>query len=184
MSAIAGRILCLFLPAGAGLGVKLLTVSSWAERCLTLALLLLCLEQTHMAIADLQQIAEVKNQGLKSPRLHRFQQVTLSTLALELLGFYVAWIWLGGGALLVLLSLLGFNLLAGVQLQPHQPVLIEKCGPEQRWPVIVADLVGLVLASLWHLQIAPLATALGLLGMICLYGMVKYGERFFRPNQR
>jgi hypothetical protein len=177
---MSGRIFLLFFPACFGLLVQVIGhigVSWSADRpLLALALLLLAIDQARMAVVDLTQVAAVELQ-LQAPdaRLSRFYRVTLSTIILELLGFYGALANLGGGAALVLLSQIWFNLLADIQLQPDTGEPIRAWGIADRLPVLVADAVGLILVILWLTGVAPLFMAAGLLGMVLLYGGLKYG---------
>ncbi|HEY9879973.1 MAG TPA: hypothetical protein V6D29_16080 [Leptolyngbyaceae cyanobacterium] len=179
----------LFLPAGLGLlgqvvwalGWSDRTASTWAVGLLALGTLLICLEQAHMAVVDLRQIHLVKQQT-PDPRLRHFYWITLSTIAIELIGFYVATPWLGWGALIVLLSQAWFNLLANIQLHPATPQPIRSWGIRDRLPVLVADGVGLLLASLWIAQIVPIWGASLLLSIVLIYGWVKYIQPRIQPQ--
>lgn len=174
-------IYLLFLPAGLGLLGQVIGALGWSDRTsptwavalLALGTLLICLEQAHMAVVDLRQIREVKRQ-IQDPRLLVFQWVTLTTIAIELLGFYIATHWLGYGALIVLLSQVWFNLLAKIQLHPATHYPIQTWGIQHRLSVLIADGIGILLASLWIAQIMPLLGAILLLGIVLLYGWLKY----------
>lgn len=144
-----------------------------SSQLLALALLLLCIDQARMAVVDLENVKQVKQQ-VPDPRLNNFYRVTISTIVVELLGFYGSYLWLGWGAVLVLLSQVWFNLLAGIQLQPAEENPIQAWGIPERSIVLIADGIGLILVSLWILQIAPLWMASGLLMMVVIYGWVKY----------
>lgn len=174
MSSTLGIIFLLFFPACLGLLGQVAGAEQWSSRIFAIAILLLCLDQARMAVVDLEQIAQVQQQTY-DVRVKRFFQVTLSTIALELLGFYGAAVSLGWGAIAILASQIWFNLLAGIRLHPSQKVAIQGWGIPERLPVLYADGIGLVLVSLWMLQIAPLAIAASLLGLVLLYGGVKYG---------
>jgi hypothetical protein len=142
---------------------------------LALALLLLGIDQTRMAIVDHRNIQAVKGQlAASDSRLCRFQWVTYSTIALEILGFGLAFRSLGWGTAIVLLSQVWFNLLAGVQLEPESETLIQDFGIGDRVLILVADGVGLLLTGLWIAGIAPLGMAIGLLAMVVIYGLIKY----------
>lgn len=147
--------------------------TGWAVRLLALGTLLICLEQAHMAIADLQQIQSTRQQ-LQDPRLDHLQVVTLSTIAIELAGFYVSVLWLGWGALIVLLSQAWFNLLASIQIQPSPVPSIQPWGLCDRISVLAADGVGLLLVILWINQTAAFSSATLLLAIVLIYGWVKY----------
>ncbi len=180
----------LFLPAALGIGLQL-PQGSWDYRCIALALLLLCLDQARMAGVDLLDIAAVRSPPASAsfatlepsptddPRLDRFTWVTLSTIAIELIGFYLAWAALGWGVILVLISQLWFHGLAGVQLFPGAAEPVVPFGARLRSPVLIADSVGIILVVLWLQQVAPLTMALLLLGMVALYGGVKYGPELW-----
>ena len=126
-----------------------------------------------MAIADLLQIEATQRQ-VQDQRLDRFRWVTQSTIAIELVGFYIAGGWLGWGAFTVLLSQAWFNLLAQIRLHPEAPEPIQVRSLADRLPVLIADGVGLLLASFWIAQIAPLVNAALLLTIVLLYGWFKY----------
>lgn len=70
-----------FVPAALGLGAGVLGSIAPDHRYLALALLLLCLDQARMAIADLQDIAAITTQSSGPDlRLDRFRLVTWSTI--------------------------------------------------------------------------------------------------------
>jgi len=77
-----------------------------------------------MAAVDLAEIAQFQ-QKTSDPRLDRFFMVTISTIVLELSGFYVAALWIGWGALIVLVSQIWFQCLAKIQLQPSTEKIID-----------------------------------------------------------
>lgn len=174
MSSIAWVMFLLFFPACVGLLGQVIGAERLSSQVLAIAILLLCVDQARMAVVDLEQIAQVKQQT-QDLRLARFSQVTLSTIALELLGFYTAAVALGWGSIIILLSQVWFNLQAGIQLHPGQKVAVHVWGIPERLPVLCVDGIGLVLTSLWMLEVAPLAIAVGLLGLVLIYGWVKYG---------
>lgn len=171
----------LFLPAALGLlgqaiwalGLTGSGRAKGAVAVLAIATFLICLEQARMAAVDLWQIEAVRPQRQDS-QLNRFSLVTRSTIAIELVGFYVAVLWVGWGALIVLLSQLWFNLLAEIQLQPAAPAPVQPRRWADRLSVLAADGVGLGLVSLWIAGVAPLYNAALLLGIVLVYGWVKY----------
>jgi hypothetical protein len=170
----------LFLPPALGL-LRTITGEishNWSASLLALGTFLLCLEQAHMATADLLQIEATQRQ-VQDQRLDQFRWVTQSTIAIELVGFYIAGGWLGWGAFTVLLSQAWFNLLAQIRLHPEAPEPIQVRSLADRLPVLIADGVGLLLASFWIAQIAPLVNAALLLTIVLLYGWFKY----IRPAQ-
>lgn len=74
---------------------------------------------------------------------------------------------------MILMSQVGFNLFAGVQLLPDQAEPIVTFGIRDRALVLVADVVGVGLVSLGLVGVMPLGMASGLLGMVVIYGGVK-----------
>ncbi|PSN13526.1 hypothetical protein C7271_22445, partial [filamentous cyanobacterium CCP5] len=130
------------------------------------------MEQARMAQVDLDRLATVAAE-VDDPRLKRFDWVTKTTIALELVGFYLAGFYLGWGAMVILASQVWFHLLAGVELHPGIPDPIRPCGPWQR-PALLADLVAMVLAGCWLRNIAPVAMAALMLAIVIAYGLIKY----------
>jgi hypothetical protein len=157
-----------------GLLYQLILHSDWPSRLLTIALLLLGIDQTRMAIVDLQNIQAVREQIGNEPGLDWFHKITFSTIALELVGFFLAWWQIGWGTAVVLLSQIWFNGLAGVQLFPTTEQPIQTLGWRDRWVVLLADGVGLGLTMLWIWQIQAMGMAIGLLLMVVIYTIVKY----------
>jgi hypothetical protein len=167
-------VLILFPIALGGIAWQVITVPVLAHQLLALALLMLGIDQTRMAIVDLSHIQTLQQRAIGSPALQRFAWVTGTTIGLELLGFGLSWQWLSGGTAVVLFSQLWFNLLAGVQLLPESEPPIQDFGIKDRAIVLLADGLGLLLAVLYTLAIAPLTQAIGLLSMVLLYGCIKY----------
>jgi hypothetical protein len=167
-------ILLLFTIALSGLTYQLILHPDWSSRLLTIALLLLGIDQARMAVVDWQNIQTMRDQISDEPRLDWFSKITLSTIVLELVGFFLAWWQIGWGTALVLLSQIWFNGLAGVQLFPTMDQPIQPFGWRDRLVVLVGDGVGLGLTMLWIWQIQALGMAIGLLLMVLIYGIVKY----------
>jgi hypothetical protein len=166
----------LFGGAIAGLLQQITVATAIPHRCLAIALFILCLDQTRMAIVDRLNIQTLQQRAITAPTLQRFSWVTDTTIALELVGFYLSWQWLGWGCAIVLLSQLWFNLLAGVQLLPESDPPIQPWGIKDRAIVLAADSLGLLLAILYALKIQPLAMAIALLAMVLLYVLIKYSS--------
>jgi hypothetical protein len=178
MSSIGWLMVWLFFPASLGLVRQAIVGEGLAFQLLAIAFLLFSVEQTRMARVDLEQIAEIRqqmqDQQAPDERLKHFYRVTIGTIALELIGFYMAAIWLGWGAVLVLLSQVWFNCFANIQLYPADVSSIRAWGISQRIPVLVADGIGLVLVSLWMANISSLWMASGILSLAIGFGIVKY----------
>ncbi len=164
----------LFGGAIAGLLQQITVATTIAPRCLAIALFILCLDQTRMAIVDRLNIQTLQQQAIDTPALKRFAWVTNTTIGLELVGFYLVWVSLGWGSVVVLVSQLWFNLLAGVQLVPESDPPIQPWGIKNRAIVLAADGLGLLLSLFYALNIQPLAMAIGLLSMVLLYILIKY----------
>jgi hypothetical protein len=173
----------LFGGAIAGLLQQISGATTIAQGCLAIALFILCLDQTRMAIVDCLNIQTLQQRGIAAPALQRFTWVTGTTIGLELVGFYLGWRWLGWGSAVVLVSQLWFNLLAGVQLVPEAEPPIQDFGIKDRAIVLAADSLGLLLSVLYAGNIQPLATAIGLLTLVLLYILIKYWpHRSTSPN--
>jgi len=170
----------LFVPAGVGLGVQLATVPDWPSRLLAASLLLLLLEQAHMAQVDLQHTAAVAARTADR-RLHRFYGVLLATLAAEVAGFSVAATGaLGLGGALVVLALVGFNLGAGVELRPQDHPPLQPATAQQRLGVLGADGLALGLLGLWGMGVGRLWIGAGLLGLLVVYAGIKLSQGYLR----
>ncbi|MEM8543449.1 MAG: hypothetical protein AAGF66_05590 [Cyanobacteria bacterium P01_H01_bin.119] len=162
-----------FFPAGAGLLIQGLLAQTWDSRLIGLAAVVLCAEQGRMAAVDLNNITALRRQTV-DVRLDRFQWVMISTIVVELVGFYVALVWLGWGALIVLASQVWFHSLVKVELQPQKDPPYYGRAIAQRLPVLMADGIALMLIGLWMVRIMPLVAAIALFTIVALYGVVKY----------
>ncbi|MEM8504618.1 MAG: hypothetical protein AAF716_15855 [Cyanobacteria bacterium P01_D01_bin.1] len=181
-------IYLLFAPAATGLIWRVIYSETLAQQLLALALALFCVELAIMAKVDLDNIAIVKEE--EDTRLDRFFLVVISTIVLEVFGFYTALLSLPVGALVVVFSQLWFNLLAGLQLHPGRSPAVVSFGLSKRFSVLLANAAGLFLLSLWFIptlssalswELAPsfviqLRRCLsgGLLALVVLFLLVKY----------
>lgn len=170
---MVGVLLGLYGPGIALLGWQVGQVGPLDQRVLAGAIFLLSLDLLAMAVFDLQQVGRVRAQGVVDDRLDWFWRVTIATIVLELVGIYSAQSSLWVGAIGILMSQVGFNLFAGVQLVPEAEVKIMPFGMGDRSLVLVADGLGLGLVSLGWAGVMPLQMAIGLLGMVVIYGGVK-----------
>jgi hypothetical protein len=138
-----------FMPATAGLLYQAVQPQPWPHRLLALALMLMSLEQAHMARVDLENV-EMVGQRSRDLRLSRFSQVVTLTIAGQIAGFSVAALgYLGWGMGLILVSLLGFNLAATVRLEPTNPRPVQAAGWRSRLDVLTLDAIAFILALLW-----------------------------------
>ena len=94
----------LFFPASLGIISQIFSPENLSAAILALGILGMCMEQARMAAVDLAEIAQFQ-QKISDPRLDRFFIVTISTIVLKLSGFYLAVLWIGWGALIVLVIL-------------------------------------------------------------------------------
>lgn len=158
-----------FVLPGLGLLYQGLTPQAWPHRLLALAMLLLLIEQAHMARVDGHRAAQVAARYPNQAR--RFQNVLGVTIAVEWLGFALAAAgFLGLGASVVVIALLGFNLASNISFAGDRLWL---AGPRDRWGVILADCVGLGLMGLWQLPLAQPWVGSGALGLMGLYWAIK-----------
>ena len=183
----------LFLPAGVGLLAEIFQAPTVPEKVLTFALALFCPELARMAFVDLENIASIAkttNDSAINARLSRFRIVVISTIELEIIGFYLAVLFvpfsrsllLPFGAIAIIFSQLWFNLLADIQLWPTEIPSIQPWGSGQRLPVLVANAIGLGLLSLWIIPEIRLWLAIGLATLIILFLLIKYAIPALGPR--
>jgi len=154
--------------------MQLVQASSWSSRLLILALLLLAPEQAHMAGADLRQIQSVQRRH-PDHRLQAFYRVVWATIVGQLLGFYLAAVGqFGGGLVMILGSLIGFNLLAPIRLAPGDEAPIIACGPQDRIDVLVLNSVAGGLGCLWWMDLGRFWAAVGILLIAAVYVAAKF----------
>ncbi len=172
MLPISGIIFLLFFPASLGMLGQIIWGSELTHQMLALGTFLFCIEQARMAVKDLRQITNAKNQ-VNDARLNNFYKITVITIVIELIGFYISSIWWGWGSVIILLSQIWFNLFAGVKIQTCPEIIIKPWNISERLLVLFADILGLVLVSLWMSNIASTWIAWGLFAMVIIYGSVK-----------
>lgn len=167
-------IVSLFWIAAGGMGWRYLLfpiTNPTGSATIAVALILVCLDQGRMAWVDLANIHQI---SLTDHRVVRFYVITLITIAIELIGFYLVWHYLALGMVIFLISQLFFNTAANIQLYPHSHKPIRPFPMPARWPVLLANGVALSLIILWQAnQLRQLTSALWL-GMVVIYLAVKY----------
>lgn len=114
-------------------------------------------------------------------QITRFRRVVISTIVLEATGFYLAWRSLPVGAIVIIFSQLWFNLLAGVQIHPAAQPPVVPFPLSRRKAVLVANAIALSLLCLWPISAIRQIIAIGLLTLISIFLIVKYG--FSHPAQ-
>lgn len=124
-------------------------------------------------MVDLRQVAAV-GQQVKDRRLVRFYQVLLLAIAGQLIGFYLAAVgWLGFGTGAIMISIIGFNLAAGLQLSPETDPPLRSVTWRERAGVLLADGLALALVGLWLADIGRVWIGAGLLTIALTYVAVK-----------
>ncbi|MGK7933769.1 MAG: hypothetical protein AB4041_20390 [Microcystaceae cyanobacterium] len=172
MSKVTGLIGASFFPACLLILAQAILGKELSYSLLATGLFLLCIDQSRMAALDVRQVTEVRRDN-SDHRLEQFWCLTLWTIIIELAGFYLASYALGWGIELVLLSQVGFNALAEIQLQPSE---VEKVIPRpwsDRLPLIVANGMAMILMGLWMVRIAPLIIVSSLWFIAIAYAILK-----------
>ncbi|AFZ13515.1 hypothetical protein Cri9333_2658 [Crinalium epipsammum PCC 9333] len=172
MSSIHLVIFLLFFPASLCILRQVIIGNELSYQLLALGLLIFTIDQARMAVIDLQQVTQAKKQ-IHDLRLDNFYTITLSTIVIELIGFYTSSIILGWGIILVLLSQVWFNVFAGIEIQTSEAITIQSCGIAERLPILIADGLALILISLWVLKIYPLEIVLLIWVLAVTYGCIK-----------
>lgn len=167
-------IVVLFWIAAAGIGWYYLlfpAANLTGSATIAVALILICIDQGRMAWVDLHNIYQV---SLADRRVVLFYGITLVTIAIELIGFYLVWQHLVLGMVIFLVSQLFFNTAANIQLHPHSHEPIRPFPMQARWPVLVANGIALSLITLWQANHLRQLTSALWLGMVVIYLVVKY----------
>ncbi|MGK7939212.1 MAG: hypothetical protein AB4062_03470 [Crocosphaera sp.] len=167
-------IILLFFPASLGLVWTIFFQPTWSEKVLAFALFLMSLEQARMAKVDLDNIRIVQEKSKEVDKVKTFLGITIITIIVELLGFYWASFFLYWGAIIVLISLIFFNIFAKIKLHPTEEIMIEPCQISQRLPILLADGLAIILINLGKIDFFPLLMSSVLLGIIVIYGIIKY----------
>ena len=87
--------------------------------------MIFAIDQARMAVLDLENIAEAKKK-VEDIQLNQFYYLTIITIALELIGFYLASIELGSRIIIVLRSQILFNVLVNISIQLTKENIIHK----------------------------------------------------------
>lgn len=173
----------LFIPAIVGLAIQLATFNSLANQLFILALFLLAPEQAYMAWVDLRRISLLTRMGL-SRHLEGFTRLVWMTILGQLLGFYLAAFgFLGWGFLVVLFSLIGFNLLATIRLEPDAESPITPRDAKERRIILALNGFAACLGLFWLVNLAETVAAAGILTIVLMYVSSKwvvYGKAWRR----
>ncbi len=165
-------IFLLFFPASIGILREVIWGSELTHQLLGFGTFLFCIEQANMANQDLQKVAVLKQQ-ITDVRLEMFQTITIITIIIELMGFYLSSIWLGWGFIVILFGLLFFNLFVNIQIHESNENTIQDWKINQRFPVLIADCIGLLLVSMWMLKIGDFWISWILFAMPLVYCSIK-----------
>ncbi|MDY6902970.1 MAG: hypothetical protein SWZ49_33595 [Cyanobacteriota bacterium] len=171
---IARIIFLLFFPACIAILLKqVIWGSELTHQLLAFGTFLFCIEQANMANQDLQKVSRLQKQ-IKDVRLNDFYRITIITIILELMGFYLSSIWLGWGFLLILISLIFFNLFVEINIHTSTVNAIHNWKITERFPVLIADAIAFILVSLWMLRIGDFWISWGLFSMAIFYCFIKF----------
>lgn len=163
-----------------------------ASQLLAAAVALLACEQAWMARVDLLSASRTRQHldghdrsntarifmrfnSAPNAVLNRFERIAIATIALELCGFYACSISLGWGALVVLLSLAGFNAFVPVRLEPGSATPIQAVPCAQRKALVAVDLGAIGLVACWLANVLVVASATALLAAVIAFVSLKYG---------
>ncbi|MEM7581539.1 MAG: hypothetical protein AAF316_17215 [Cyanobacteria bacterium P01_A01_bin.80] len=171
---ISRIIFLLFFPACIAILLKqVIWGSELTHQLLAGGIFLFCIEQANMANQDLQQVADAKIK-IEDSRLDNFQTTTITTIIIELTGFYLSSIWLGYGSILILIGIIWFNLFVKIKIKATDSnTIIKPWKIIERSTVLIADVIGLILASLWILKIGDFWISWGLFSMALIYCAIK-----------
>ncbi|MGB3637631.1 MAG: hypothetical protein WBA39_08650 [Rivularia sp. (in: cyanobacteria)] len=169
---ISQIIFLLFFPGCLGILRQVIWASELTHQLLAFGIFLFCIEQANMANQDLQKVANAKTK-VKDARLDIFHHITIITIIIELIGFYLSSIDLGWGSFIILIGLIWFNIFANIKINLSAKHIIQPWHITERLPVLIADLVGLILVNLWVLKIADIWISWGLFAMAVAFCGIK-----------
>lgn len=188
----------LFFPASFGLLWQSFTSNSLSEQLISFSFFLFSLEQARMAFIDLKSYSVAKSENLynyhkltkKSPsinllsqntilasenhNLSQFLLVTVSTIIIELSGFYLALFSIGWGAISVLISLIWFNIFSPLKVIDSDKFSLTNYLFYDKIMILLADFICLMLMSLWIINVYPLVIALIILLITLIFAVIKY----------
>lgn len=164
----------LFFPASFGLLWQSLTLNNLSEQLISFAFFLFSLEQARMAFIDITSYYMGKLNNVND-NLSKFLFVIISTITIELFGFYLALFSLGWGAIFVLISLIWFNSLAPLKVLEIDNFSLTDYSVSDKIIILLADIICIVLMSLWVINFYPLTIAFIILFITLTFAGVKYG---------
>ena len=158
--------------AAGGVSVRAIWATEPGDMLVALTLLLFLLDGARMAIVDLHKYWQVKTRQ-PAASLRPFLYPVIGAIASELIGFYLAWVWLGVGMAVLLAGQLAFNLTVPIALYPDRSPHIRPWPRSDRVSVIVADAIALAVVGAW-IATGFLWCAVTLLVMMVVYLSAKY----------
>ncbi|WP_017296153.1 hypothetical protein [Geminocystis herdmanii] len=192
----------LFFPASFGLLWQSLTLNNLSEQLISFSFFLFSLEQARMAFVDITSYSlgksnnsynydiltqEIKQESQKvnltsqdtifdgeNNNLSQFLFVIISTIIIELFGFYLSLFSLGWGAIFVVISLIWFNSLAPLKVLETDKFSLTNYTFSDKIFILFADFICLVLMSLWVINFYPLTIAFIILFITLTFAGVKY----------
>ncbi len=166
-------IFLFFFIAGLGLLYQIIFNQNLSSKLIAIGFFFICIDQARMAVIDLKNFSIVEKY-LENENLTNFYKLTIITIIIELFGFYLAAFSIGIGAIFVLLSQIYFNSLVTIELHTNQEIQVKQKNQQDKILMLIIDSLGLMLISLWLLNIYPLLISLILLIIVISYEIVKY----------
>ncbi|BAQ66368.1 hypothetical protein [Geminocystis sp. NIES-3709] len=163
----------LFFPASLGLLFHSFTLNILSDQLISFAFFLFSLEQARMAVIDLKPCLFKENME-NELQYSSFYIVIIVTLVIELFGFYLALFSLGWGAIFVLISQLWFNFFSPVKVIEQENIKIQNYAFSDKIIILFADVIALILMTLWLINFYPLTIAFIMLGFTMIFGIIKY----------
>lgn len=189
----------LFFPASFGLLWQSLILNNLSEQLISFSFFLFSLEQARMAFIDITSYTVGKSNNLynydiltqesqiinltsqdtifhsENDNLSQFLFVIISTIIIELFGFYLALFSLGWGTIFVVISLIWFNTLAPLKVLETGEFSLTNYPFSDKVMILFADIICLVLMGLWVINFYPLIIAFMILFITLTFAGVKYG---------
>lgn len=166
-------IFLLFFPASLGLLWQSFTMNILSAQLISFTFFLFTLEQAKMTVIDLKSYYYAKKSH-NNDQVSKFLWVIITTIIIELSGFYLALFYLGWGGILVLISLIWFNLLAPLKVIEFENFKVKDYCFSEKIPLLAADFFVLLLMCLWLINFYPLIIAFILLLITLTFTGIKY----------
>ncbi|NCO75997.1 MAG: hypothetical protein GW795_05575 [Cyanobacteria bacterium] len=175
-------IFLLFFPVGLGLLWQSFNLNILPDQLISFTFFLFSIEQARMAVIDLQSYYLTKKET-ENKVLFQFFLVILTTIIIELCGFYWALFSVGWGAFLVIVSQIWFNFFAPLRVVETSNILLQNYNFTEKIAVLFADSIPLFLMILWLINVYPLTISLAILAITLTFVCVKYGTFIMKINR-